>query len=240
VGLVWFGWFGVKFYSQTQTQRDRIAHKTSRPLNLLGDYRYVDYIERVDLRLRFKIVIVVLLGIAILIPSILVYASETNTYFFSRDLQVTDFVFNGDSYIANVSDSGVLVAGLDFRIEHSVANLTSHRIQFSIWHTDSGSSQLDSMTLRFSTEPYVITLYLAASSYDWPGARFTRDNLDVVYSVPNIGGYGLGTVTLDFILDSYGQAPNLGFTADFSMHMDAFLQLTSLKANAHLYTPIPD
>jgi hypothetical protein len=190
------------------------------------------------LRLKFKIVIVVLLGIAILIPSILIYASETNTYFLSRDLQVTDFVFNGDSYIANVSDSGVLVAGLSFRIEHSVANTTSHRIQVSIWHTD--NSHLDSMTLRFSTEPYVITLYLGASSYDWPVARFTRDNLGVVYSVPNIGWYGLGTVTLDLILDSYQQAPNLGFTANFSMHMDAFLQLTSLKANAHLYAPIPD
>lgn len=190
------------------------------------------------MRVRFKIVIVVLLGIAILIPSILVYASETNTYFFSRDLQVTDFAFNDGSYMANVSDSGVLVAGLVFRIERSVANLTSHRIQFSIWHTD--SSRLDSMTLRFSTEPYVINLYLAASSYDWPGARFTRDNLGIVYSVPNIGWYGLGTVTLDFILDSYEQAPNLGFTADFSMHTNAFLQLTSLKANAHLYTPIPD
>jgi hypothetical protein len=188
------------------------------------------------LRLKFKILIVVLLGIAILIPSILIYASETNTYFFSKDLQVTDFIFNGDSYIANVSDSGVLVAGLAFRIEHSVANLTSHRIQFSIWHTD--SSHLDSMTLRFSTEPYVINLYLAASSYDWPVARFTRD-VDVIYSVPNIGWYGLGTVTLDFILDSYEQVPNLGFTADFSMHMNALLQLTSLKANAHLYTPIP-
>ena len=189
------------------------------------------------MRLRFKIVIVVLLGIAILIPSILVYASETNTYFFSRDLQVSGFVFNDGSYTANVSDSGVQVAQLDFRIEHSVANLTSHAIQFSIWHT--GSSHLDSMTLRFSTEPYVITLYLAASSYDWPVARFTR-NGDVIYSVPNIGWYGSGKVTLDFILDSYEQVPNLGFTADFSMHMNGFLQLTSLKANAQLYAPIPD
>ncbi|HXX87004.1 MAG TPA: hypothetical protein VEH86_00965, partial [Candidatus Acidoferrum sp.] len=155
----------------------------------------------------------------------------------SRDLQVSGFVFNDGSYTANVSDSGVQVAQLDFRIEHSVANLTSHAIQFSIWHT--GSSHLDSMTLRFSTEPYVITLYLAASSYDWPVARFTR-NGDVIYSVPNIGWYGSGTVTLDFILDSYEQVPNLGFTADFSMHMNGFLQLTSLKANAQLYAPIPD
>ena len=198
--------------------------------------RRVDYIERVHLRLRFKILIVALLGIAILIPSILVYASETNTYFFSRDLQVSGFVFNDGSYTANVSDSGVQVAELDFRIEHSVADLTSHRIQFSIWHT--ASSHLDSMTLRFSTEPYVITLYLAASSYDWPVARFTRD-VDVVYSVPNIGWYGSGTVTLDFILDSFEQIPNLGFTADFSMHTNGFLQLTSLKANAQLYAPIP-
>lgn len=189
------------------------------------------------MRLRFKILIVVLLGIAILIPSILVYASETNTYFFSRDLQFSGFVFNDGSYMANVSDSGVQVAELDFRIEHSVANLTSHRMQFSIWHTE--SSHLDSMTLRFSTEPYVINLYLAASSYDWPVARFTRD-VDVVYSVPNVGWYGLGTVTLDFILDSYEQVPNLGFTADFSMHMNGFLQLTSLKVNAQLYAPIPD
>jgi hypothetical protein len=207
-------------------------------VNLLSDYRYVHYVERVDLRRRFRIVIVVLIVIAALVSSILVYASATNTHFFSRDLQVTDFVVDGYSYAANISDSGVLVGGLSFRIEHSVANLTSNRIQFSIWHTD--SSQLDSMTLRFSTEPYVIALYLEASSYDWPGARFTRDNLGVVYSVPNIGWYGSGTVTLDFILDSYEQPPNLGFTADFSMHMNAFLQLTSLKANAHLYTPIPD
>jgi hypothetical protein len=195
-------------------------------------------IEGVSLRRGFKIVFFILLGIAVLVPSILVYAVETNTYFFSRDLQATDFVVNGDSYMANVSDSGVLVAQLYFRIDHSVANLTSHRIRFSIWHTD--GSQLDSMALRFSTQPEVLALYLGAPSYDWSGTRFTRDGWDVLFSVPNLGGYGSGTVTLDFILDSYARAANLRFTVDFSMHRNAFLQLTSLRANAQLYATIPD
>ena len=51
---------------------------------------------------RYKIIIAILLGIAVLVPSILVYASVTKAYFFSRDLIVGEFVASGDSYLANV------------------------------------------------------------------------------------------------------------------------------------------
>lgn len=178
-----------------------------------------------------------LLVIAVLLP-ILAYVSETQTDFFSRDLQVGEFVASGDSYSANVTDSGVLVADLYLRIEPSYANLSSHQMVFSIWHD--GDTHLDSMTLRFSTEPYA-KIYLAAVSYDWPASRFTLDGLDAVFSVPKVGWYGVGTITLDFILDSYQyKGGNLGLTADFAMHKNAFLQLTSLRIDAQLYAQVPD
>jgi hypothetical protein len=95
--------------------------------------------------------------------------------------------------------------------------------------------------LRFSTQPlHVLTIYIEASSYVWSAAQFNRDNWDVVFSVGDLGWYGTGTVTLDFILDSHEQGANLRFTVDLGMHKHAFLQLTSLKAQAYLDTPIPD
>jgi hypothetical protein len=186
---------------------------------------------------RFKIAIVIVLAIAILVPSILLVASEMQTFIFSKDLHVEDFVADVDFYIANITDSGVPVSHIYFRVEHATPNSASHAVRFSIWHTE--NTELDSMTLRFSNPPYVISLYLEASSYIWPDTQFNLDNGQAILSVKNLGWYGTGTITLDFMLLSYEHAGNLEFTADLAMHQNAFLQLTSLKAHAYLSAPIP-
>src|SRR5208337_5692244 len=194
------------------------------PLHLQGTW---------DLRRLFKVVIVVLLGIAVLVPSILAYASERGAYLFSRDLQVTDFAasqsfLNFNAYAANVSDSGTFVTSFYFRISPLAVNFTTYEIMFSIGYAS--DYHFDSMSLRFSVEPMDLSIYLEASSYDWSGARFTYDNNGgVLYSVPNMGWYGGGTTTLNFIMETHQyQSVNLACAVSVSMHRNAVLQLTSL------------
>lgn len=194
-----------------------------------------------DLRRRFKVVIVVLLGIVVLVPSILAYASESGAYPFTRYLQVSDFVartYDFKDYTANVSDSGTFITNLYFRIEPLAANFTTYEILFQIAYAS--DYHFDSMTLDFSVEPMIVSIYLEASSYDWSGARFTYDNNGgVLYSVPNMSWYGGGSTTLNFIMETYQyQSVNLACAVSVSMHRNAFLQLTSLKAYAYLSVPV--
>ena len=59
------------------------------------------------MRRETKITIVALLILIIAVPSmLLVWASLTQTFIFSSDLYVTDFVKSGDAYVANATDSG--------------------------------------------------------------------------------------------------------------------------------------
>jgi hypothetical protein len=88
-------------------------------------------------------------------------------------------------------------------------------------------------------------MYLEAPQSSWPETQFrhTDDSRGVVYSVGDLGFFGTGTLTLNFMLAQFSQPTNsednLQFMVEFSMHKKEFLQLTSLKAYATLNIPIP-
>jgi hypothetical protein len=188
--------------------------------------------------LKLKIALAILLAIAVATPTLLVWASETQRFVLSKELHVTDFVPRDvDAYIAYVNDSKVEVAHIYVRVEHPMPN--SHRVPilFSIWHTE--DTELDSLVLRFSTDQYVTSVYTEASSYNWPESRFYREGRQTILAVNDMGWFGVGTVTLNFMLFADSHSENLGLIMDFSMHHEAFMQLTSLKGHANLYTPIP-
>jgi hypothetical protein len=92
----------------------------------------------------------------------------------------------------------------------------------------------------FSTEPYVTSLFLEASSYDWPELEFHQDGLGILFSVRDLGWYGEATITLDFTLDPDPHSNALSLTMDFSMHYSGFMQLTTLKAHSLLNTQLPN
>lgn len=186
-----------------------------------------------------KIMLVALLILIIAVPSILIWSSVTQTFLFSSDLPITDFVRSGfgDAYAANGTDSGRDIAHVYVRIENAQPNSNRMPILFSIWHTQ--DTELDSLSLRFSTEPYVTSLFLEASTYDWPGLEFHQDGLDIVFSAKDLGWYGEGTITLNFILDPDPHSNALSLTTDFSMHYYGFMPLTALRAHSFLNTQLP-
>jgi len=184
------------------------------------------------MRRGIKIMLVALLVLVIAVPSILIWFSLTQTFIFSSSLHVTDFVKSGNAYAANATDSGRDIAHIYVRIENPQPNSNRIPILFSIWHTD--DTELDSLSLKFSTEPYVTSLFLEASSYEWPELEFHQDGKGILFSVKDLGWYGEGTITLDFILDPDPHSNALGLTMDFSMHYSGFMQLTTLKGHSLL------
>jgi hypothetical protein len=80
---------------------------------------------------------------------------------------------------------------------------------------------------------------MEATSYIWPETTFCRDGRGVILAVKDLGWYGTGTVTLNFILIPNQHSQNLGRMIDFSMYKNTFMQLTSFKVHAHLYASIP-
>jgi hypothetical protein len=189
---------------------------------------------------KLKIIIFASLAIVISVFSILLFASETQTFLLSKDLYVGEFIHQVDEYKANVTDGGDSVAHLYFRIDNSSNASAGHFVLFQIWHAE--DTELDSITLRFSLEPYGVTLYLEASTYVWAsGSQFSDDGLAAtIFSVKDMGWCGTGTVDLNFILSPRSPAKNLVFTMDFTMHRKTFLQLTSLKAHGNFNIQIPD
>jgi hypothetical protein len=185
---------------------------------------------------RIKIVLVALIVSVITVPSILVWATRTQTFIFSNSLHVTDFTKSGDTYTANVTDAGRDIAHIYVRVENPVPNSNRVPILFSIWHTN--NTELDSLSLKFTTEPYVTSLFLEASSYIWPQAEFHRNGKGILFYVEDLGWYGEGAITLDFILDPDPHSDNLALTIDFSMHYSGLMQLTALKGSSTLYSQL--
>ena len=184
---------------------------------------------------EIKIILVALLVLAIAVPSILIWSSLTQTFIFSSSLHVTDFVQSVDAYAANATDSGRDIAHIYVRIENPQPNSNRIPILFSIWHTD--DTELDSLSLR-CTKPYVTSLFLEASSYEWPESEFHRDGKGILFSVKDLGWYGEGTITLEFILDPDPHSNALDLTMDFSTHYSGFMQLTTLKGHLLLNTQL--
>jgi len=179
-----------------------------------------------------KIMLVALLVLIIAVPSILIWSSLTQTFIFSSSLHVTDFLKSGNAYASNATDSGRDIAHIYVRIKSPEPNSNRIPILFSIWHTN--DTELDSLSLRFTSEPYGPSLFLQASSYEWSELKFHRVGGGILFSVKDLGWYGEGTITLGFILvpDPYSNA--LSLTMDFSMHYSGFMPLTTLEGHSLL------
>lgn len=168
----------------------------------------------------------------LLLSSLIAWASANQRFIFTRELHVSGFApLHDESYVANVTDSGQELAHLYFRVEHPAVNSDRVPIRFSIWHAE--NTELDSLTLRFSTEPFLTTMQFEVTSYT-PPLEFHRDNKAVLFSIKDLGLYGTGTVTLDFTLIKYSNLNELTITADFSMHYESPLQLTALNGHSFL------
>lgn len=192
---------------------------------------------------KFRIVLVLFAAIVTLALMTLVLASETQNFVFSKNLHVGDFVAEDDSHYANVTDGEVRIVGIYVRVEHPPPDSPYIPILVSIWHTE--DTELDSMVLTFSTYPNHMTLYLEAPQSSWPENQFrqTDHTQGIIYSVQDLGLYGTGTVTLNFRMVQFSHDSsenNLHFTVEFSMHQKTFLQLTSLRAYAAVYIPVPN
>ena len=174
-------------------------------------------------------------SIILIIASALVFSSGTGNFLFSRDLTVGNFVQNDNGggyygYTANMTDGSTFVRSVGLFIQSD----SSGQYQLTIQIPYQPNYQVDSVKLTFSSVPSVITLYALPLNGEYPTAHFyTDNNLGVVYEINNLGWYGSGTVTFEFMLKAY-QASHLAMTADISMHKATTLQLTSLKAHAFL------
>jgi hypothetical protein len=191
--------------------------------------------ERITKR-EIKVAIVLLWVLVIAVPSVLIVFSRTETFVFSKNLHTTDFVKSDEAYVADVLWGFRDIGHIYVCVENPTPNSSRRPIVFSISHVN--GTELDSLTLRFTTEPYVTSLFLEASSYEWSGAEFHRDGAGILLSVKDLGWYGTGTITLDFLLDPDPQSSVLGLTVDFSMHYSGFIQLTTLKGHSFLNTPL--
>ena len=181
---------------------------------------------------EIRVILVALLILVIAVPSILIGLSRTETFIFSRSLYITDFVESDEGYVAYVQWGFRDIGNIYVRVEDPMPNSNCRPVVFSIWHVN--DTELDSLTLRFATEPCVTSLFLKASSYEWPEMRLNQDGTGILFSVRDLDWYGKGTIRLDFILDPDSHSSVLGLTVDFSMHYSGFIQLTKLEGHSFL------
>ena len=196
-------------------------------------------------KLRTKIVLGALISIAIILPSFFVVASETERFIFSRNLQVGEFsqIMPDSGYSADVTDAGVKVANIYVSAGH-VPNSTNVPVLIQI--AQQGLTEIDSIKIQFYLSGNYVTVLLEAPQAGWPQTEFRRsdDSTQVVFSVDDLGFYGTGSVTRDFILvqnSPYDYSEKrVYFYLEFSMHQKNFLQFTSLKVQTFVDITVPN
>ncbi len=189
------------------------------------------------MKLEIKIMLVALLVLVIAVPSILVWFSLTQRFIFSRSLHVTDFVQSEDAYTAQVMDASRDIAHIYVRIETPQPDSNRVPIVFSIAHD--ADTELDALRLRFTTEPPVTSLFLEASTYEWPALEFHREGTGILFSVSDLGWYGASTIRLGSILYPDPRSSALTLTKDFAMHYFGIMPLTTLHGYAVMNTQLP-
>jgi hypothetical protein len=173
----------------------------------------------------------------------LVLSSVTQRFLFTRDLIMTAFEGNGESYYTptyqfNMSDSNNYLGFFYFRMEYIPPNQSSNSVYISIEHLE--NTKLDSIVFRFSSEQ-VGAVYLDTSDPVDVSYSSSRD-IDSFTTRAEFGELGTlqGDLVFQFILqDVPYKNNNLFFTADITMHYMTPLQLTALKAQVSISTTIP-
>jgi len=130
----------------------------------------------------------------------------------------------------------VRVANIFVRVEYPRPQTLDVPVLVSIWHSE--ETELDSMFLKFFAGAGFIEAYLEVPGGSWPPIYFhqSRDGKGTVLEVDDLGIQGSGTVTLNFLLKAFPEQPSFNFEAKFSMHKEAFMQLT--RQEAYAYTEI--
>ena len=184
-------------------------------------------------KMKIVIAILVILGISLLCG--VIFASSSEMFIFTENLQVEEFrlIHDDDSYAADILDGGVRVANVYIRAEHPAPQALDVPVLVSIWHSE--ETELDSLFLKFSGTDYM-QVYLEVPGSSWPPIHFhqTDGGKGAVFKVDDLGLQGTGTVTLRFFLRPFSEQHGFYFEAKFSMHKKAFIQLTRQEVWAYM------
>lgn len=192
------------------------------------------------MRRNIKIATAVLVIVGISLLCSVALASRLEMFIFVENLHVEEFEsVNDDSYAAEVLDGGVRVASIYIRAEHPAPQSLDIPVLVSIWHSE--ETELDSLFLKFSGTDYIQVYLEVPGARPWPSIHFeqTNDGKGVVFNVDDLGLQGTGTVTLHFLLRPFSEQHSFYFEARFSMHKEAFIQLTRQEVWAYNEIPIP-
>lgn len=176
--------------------------------------------------------------VAIAILSTLIAVSANNIFLFSNDLAVKEIAspdggFNHyfDLYLANVYFGELSV---------QVGSTTGIFTQITFDEDNTKSNYVvDTITLRFSSEPSSPAVVYMEGNYPAVPTTFTQTNQGVtIIALKSMEVYRGGSAPVNFAVQSY-QNKNLSVTADVTYHETSFLQLTCLKAHFSVNLQVP-
>ena len=194
------------------------------------------------MRLLWKLILILTLAIAVSVPMMLAWLSIEERFPFSRKLDVVSSDPNKPSpnicfVWLNMTDSGKLVASIYVQMDYPEPNSTGVPLHVSI--RQQSETEIDSLTLGFSQYGYSGVSGLLDPSSSIPQDKFRSSTPDESWEMTanNLGSYGAGNITLDFMLylgASYRVYDVLQYDVNLyislSMHQIALIQLTSLNA----------
>jgi hypothetical protein len=180
---------------------------------------------------KFLVVAVLLAVLVAVFLSGLILASRYERFIFTRDLSVEEFKqISEGAYAANVSDDGARVASIYIRVDHAIGQAHYCPVLVSIWHSE--DTELDSLYLSFTGNSF-IQVYLETPGGSVPPVHLYESYnglKGVAVKFDDLGFYGTGTVTLNFLLWPSSNLENFRFETEFYMHAKTLMQLTGQKA----------
>jgi hypothetical protein len=200
----------------------------------------------VPIRLLWKLILILTLAIAVSVPILLVWLTAEERFPFSRKLDVASLGPNSPSpdicfAYFNLTDSGQLIASIYVQMDYPEPNSTGVPLYVSI--RQQSETEIDSLTLGFSQYGYNGVSGLLSPSSSIPQDKFRSSTPHESWEMTanNLGSYGVGNITLDFVL--YLGATyrvydvlqyDVGLYIGLSMHQRALIQLTSLNADTYV------
>lgn len=184
--------------------------------------------------------IAALVGSSLLALGLFMLAWNSYLIVTTSSLNVTPFILlhEDGGYAANVTDSRNLdVAHIYVRVPSLVYDsATSIPVLVSIWHEE--GTKLNSLELSFSSDKILSMALEVAGGYPGSGLEFhrTSDARGVVFKVPDLGLYGTGTVTVEFLTEFYLDSLDLDVLLRFTMQRDAPLTFSRQIVEAQVST----
>jgi hypothetical protein len=158
--------------------------------------------------------------------------SSGNTFLFSRDLQVqklwpaTGYM---DQYVSELNDSSGHIGEVAFTL-NEVPGASLHRVWVDISHYN--NTLLDSVVFKFSNPSAIgnIAVYVEANHPQVKVNTYQDGRIFVIEATPS-DIMQRGTLHIDFVVETFGSIDKLQMGADLTLHQQAFLQLTQMKAS---------